>query len=345
MLARVIGLRSARLSGMAVARTPLRLDPEVCDDCGRCAGACKKRALKVGPSYILVDWSRCDGCGKCADFCDRGAIVLRDRAAGDTPPEVPRAVTVPSSPRSWSPAASARGSAGAVSDVVAAGPPVWSVPEAVLVVIVAFALLIGVQALFGGAARQPVGAGLSLLAYDAAFALLLVFLALRRGLDIATAFRLDAVPEWRSALLVPALAVGTWAFSVAYRPIALWLGFQPPTLEGPGLATLFGPGPLAAAATVVVMVLIGPIVEEAALRGVVLGALSERFGAWPAIVVSALAFSLLHATAWSLLPLTVLGVSLGWLAQRSRSLLPAIAVHVAYNALFVASALYTAGRP
>ena len=94
------------------------------------------------------------------------------------------------------------------------------------------------------------------------------------------------------------------------------------------------------------MVLIGPIVEEAALaRRRARRAERHRFGAWPAIVVSALAFSLLHATAWSFLPLTVLGLSLGWLAQRSRSLLPAIAVHVAYNALFVASALYTAGRP
>jgi membrane protease YdiL (CAAX protease family)/NAD-dependent dihydropyrimidine dehydrogenase PreA subunit len=331
---------------MAVARTPLRLDPEVCDDCGRCAGVCKKGALKVGPSYILVDWSRCDGCGKCADFCDRRAIVLRDAAAGDAAPaDVSRAVPVSSPKRSWLQAASARGSGAAAPDAAATqGAPVWSIPEAVLVVIVAFALLIGVQALFGGAARQPVSAGLSLLAYDAVFALLLVFLALRRRLSVATTFRLDVAPEWQSALLALALAVGTWAFSLIYRVTALALGVQPPTLEGPGLATLFGPGPFGATATVLVMVLLGPLVEEAALRGVVLGALNDRFGAWPAIIVSAFVFSLLHATAWSFLPLTVLGLSLGWLAQRSRSLLPAIAVHVAYNALFVASALYTAGR-
>lgn len=308
---------------MAVARTPLRLDPEVCDGCGRCAGVCTHNALKVGAGYILVDWSRCDGCGKCADFCERRAIVLRDGAAGDV----------------------ASGSAAAAPAAAATqGAPVWSIPEAVLVVIVAFALLIGVQALFGGAARQPVSAGLSLLAYDAVFALLLVFLALRRRLNVATAFRLNVVPEWRSALLGVALAVGTWAFSLTYRVTALALGIQPPTVEGPGLATLFGAGPLGATATALVMVLLGPLVEEAALRGVVLGALNNRFGAWPAITVSALVFSLLHATAWSFLPLTVLGLSLGWLAQRSRSLLPALAVHVAYNALFVASALYTAGR-
>lgn len=284
---------------------------------------CEHNALKVGPSYILVDWSRCDGCGKCADFCERRAIVLRDGAAGDV----------------------ASGSAAAAPAAAATqGAPVWSIPEAVLVVIVAFALLIGVQALFGGAARQPVSAGLSLLAYDAVFALLLVFLALRRRLNVATAFRLNVVPEWRSALLAVALALGTWAFSLTYRVAALALGIQPPTVEGPGLAALFGAGPLGATATALVMVLLGPLVEEAALRGVVLGALNNRFSAWSAIIVSALVFSLLHATVWSFLPLTVLGLSLGWLAQRSRSLLPALAVHVAYNALFVASALYTAGR-
>jgi membrane protease YdiL (CAAX protease family) len=227
----------------------------------------------------------------------------------------------------------------------AQGAPVWSIPEAVLVVVVAFALLIGVQALFGALAREPLTAGLSLLAYDTAFALVLVFLVVRRGLAIAPAFRLDVVPEWHSALLVLALAVGTWAFSLIYRVAALWFGIQPPTVQGPGIAALFGPGPLGATATVVVMVLLGPLIEEAALRGVVLGALENRVGAWPAIVISSLVFSLLHATAWSFLPLTVLGFSLGWLAQRSRSLLPAVAVHVTYNALFVASALYTAGRP
>jgi membrane protease YdiL (CAAX protease family) len=38
----------------------------------------------------------------------------------------------------------------------------------------------------------------------------------------------------------------------------------------------------------------------------------------------------------------VLGVALGWLAVRSRSLWPAVAAHVLYNAVFVGAALYKA---
>jgi membrane protease YdiL (CAAX protease family) len=65
---------------------------------------------------------------------------------------------------------------------------------------------------------------------------------------------------------------------------------------------------------------------------------------WPAIGVSAVVFALLHASVWSLLPLTVLGVGLGWLAARSRSLWPAIAAHVLYNGVLVAAALYAAAH-
>lgn len=33
--------------------------------------------MKVGPSYIYVDWSRCSGCNLCVDACKRRAIELR----------------------------------------------------------------------------------------------------------------------------------------------------------------------------------------------------------------------------------------------------------------------------
>jgi uncharacterized protein len=333
---------------MTVTGTPLRLDTEACDGCGRCVRECRARALKVGPGYIYVDWNRCDGCGACVDRCDRGAIVRR-RVTSATKAAAPKvAAEVPARGlASWfrrreTQAEAQPGATGAASPKVAA--PAWSGPEAVLVIVVAFALLIGIQALVGSASREPVGAGLTLLAYDGVLAALLAFLALRRRLGVATAFRLDVMPEWHSMLLAGALALGTWAFSLTYRVTALYLGAQPPAAEGPELTTLFGPGLLGAAITVFVVVILGPLVEEAALRGVVLGALRDRLGPWPAIFVSAFAFSLLHASAWSFLPLTVLGLSLGWLAQRGRSLLPAVVLHMAYNAVFVASALYVAGH-
>jgi membrane protease YdiL (CAAX protease family) len=214
------------------------------------------------------------------------------------------------------------------------------VPEALLVIVVAFALLIGAQALPGGFAGAPVWAGVTLLVYDVALAGLLYFLARRRGAALLAAFWLDAMPEWHSALLAVGVAVGCWLFSVAYRAVVLGLGAVPPVTDGVDLTMLFGPGVLGMVMTVAVVAVAGPLLEEVLLRGVVLGAVARRVGAWPAIVGCALAFALLHASLWSLLPLTVLGVGLGWLAVRSRSLWPAIAAHVLYNAVLVAAAFY-----
>jgi len=223
-----------------------------------------------------------------------------------------------------------------------AGAPAWSLAEGALVLLVAFALYMGVQAVPGGMSHAPVWSGVVLLAYNVAIAALLWFLARRRGLDVLSALRLNVAPEWSSAGLAVGLALGCWLVSVVYRAAAPLAGLRPPAADGADLVTLFGPGALGATLTVLVVAVLGPVLEEALLRGVVLGALRERFGVWPAIVVSAVAFSLLHASAWSLLPLTVLGVALGWLAVRSRSLWPAVGAHVLYNAVFVGAALYKA---
>ena len=63
---------------MAKQAARLRLSPDLCNRCGRCIDACDANAIKVGPSYIYVDWRKCEGCYACADACDRGAIERRD---------------------------------------------------------------------------------------------------------------------------------------------------------------------------------------------------------------------------------------------------------------------------
>jgi membrane protease YdiL (CAAX protease family)/NAD-dependent dihydropyrimidine dehydrogenase PreA subunit len=52
----------------------LALHPDRCDRCGRCVPACPVDAVRIGPSYISVDWSRCTQCFACADTCKRQAI-------------------------------------------------------------------------------------------------------------------------------------------------------------------------------------------------------------------------------------------------------------------------------
>lgn len=286
----------------------------------------------MGPGYILVDWASCDGCGRCADSCERGAIALRSAA--------PKDATLPAVPRPAAKSKAAKGSRSAARATVIATP--WSLPEAGLALVYAAALYVAAQALPGAVTHAPVWSGMVLVAYNLAVAGLLHFLARRRSLSAGVAFRANVAPEWSSFGLAVALAVGCWFISLGYRAGTSLLGLLPPSAEGPELATLFGSGVTGALFTVLVVVIAGPILEEALLRGVVLGALKDRLGSWPAIALSAVAYSLLHASPWSFVPLTVLGLALGWLAARSRSLWTPIVAHIGYNALLVGAALYKA---
>lgn len=339
---------------------PLRLDTALCDRCGKCAPVCTVRALRVGPGYISVDWEICTGCGKCVNVCDRGALTLRGAGTADPTPAA-GTVAAETGPvkatRAWgrhfatagpspyvkvtsSSAPSAEKGAPESSSPPVRGGAAWSLAEGGLVLLVALALLIGARALPGGLGSTPVWAGVTLLVYDGALAALLWLLARRRGEGLLAAFRLDAAPRLRDALVAIGVAVGCWIFSIAYSAVARGLGASPPVDDGVGLTNVFGPGVVAGVVTFAVVAIAGPLLEEMLLRGVVLGSLARRFGIWPAIAASAIAFALLHASLWSLLPLTVLGVGLGWLATRGRSLWPAVIAHVLYNAVLVGAAFY-----
>jgi membrane protease YdiL (CAAX protease family)/NAD-dependent dihydropyrimidine dehydrogenase PreA subunit len=326
--------------------TPLRIDTAACDRCGRCVPKCAPKALRVGPGYIFVEWETCTGCGKCADACDRGAIAVRgvepqaDVASSRTVPIGAARAKADTRGASKVPAVPKTPKAAAVRAGLSGGPVPWTLSEGALVLLVAFALLIGAQALPSGLASAPVWAGVTLLVYDAALAGLLWYLAHRHGVRVVAAFRLDALPELRNVLLAVGVGIGCRVLSVAYYGVAQALGAQPPVSDV--LTRAFGTGAAGVALTVIVVAVVGPVLEEVLLRGVVLGAAASKVGAWPAIVGCALAFALLHASLWSMLPLTILGIGLGWLAVRSRSLWPAILAHVLYNGVLIAAAFYAA---
>jgi CAAX protease family protein len=84
-----------------------------------------------------------------------------------------------------------------------------------------------------------------------------------------------------------------------------------------------------------VSVLIGPVVEEVAFRGILYGSLRNRLSPLPAAVLSSVAFAATHP--YGLLALVSLvwtGFVLCLVYERSRSLVPVIAVHVLHNALW-----------
>ena len=174
----------------------------------------------------------------------------------------------------------------------------------------------------------------------------LALMARRHGCTLTGAFRLRAHTNVRaalaSALLVFAALVVTRAVSVLWGIGAQALGYEPPVT--PALGRLFGPGSTGLLLTVVFVVAVAPIVEEMAFRGVIVGALKERFGPGPAILASAALFAAYHAVTWVLVPLFMLGCVLAWLADKRTTLWPAIALHVLYNGVAVAAVFANTGR-
>ena len=152
-------------------------------------------------------------------------------------------------------------------------------------------------------------------------------------------------PGWRAVgagvLLVPPFLAfsAVWVFALEWAGVAV----EPQHL----LAMVEGES----SALVVAMVLLygglgAPLTEELLFRGLVLDALRVRLvgRAWVAIGIQGAAFGLVHgADPAAVVPLTILGVALGWLRLRTGSLWPAIVAHAANNWVALALALSQVG--
>ena len=79
------------------------------------------------------------------------------------------------------------------------------------------------------------------------------------------------------------------------------------------------------------MVILAPVAEECLLRGIVFQMLSKRFTAIPAVVLSALFFSLYHLNIMQALYVLPLGLLLGYTAYKCKSVLPCILIHMVNN--------------
>ena len=104
---------------------------------------------------------------------------------------------------------------------------------------------------------------------------------------------------------------------------------------------LGGSTPLGWRIPLVLMVVgVGPLVEELLFRGVLLSALLRRWHVGWAVVLSSLVFALIHLPGlqfqWYALPaLTLLALTLAWLRLHSASIWPAILAHATNNLLGV----------
>lgn len=87
--------------------------------------------------------------------------------------------------------------------------------------------------------------------------------------------------------------------------------------------------------TLLVVAVSPAIVEEIAFRGMLQGRLMALLGARQGLLVTAMAFTLVHMSPATMPIHLGLGLYLGWLRERSGSLLPGMLTHFAYNTAIV----------
>jgi len=82
----------------------------------------------------------------------------------------------------------------------------------------------------------------------------------------------------------------------------------------------------------VVLILLAPISEEPIFRGFVMSAWLRR-GTLPGLLLSGFLFASIHLQIAAILPIALLGIAFGFLAQRSNSLYSSIIAHMCYNTI------------
>ena len=87
--------------------------------------------------------------------------------------------------------------------------------------------------------------------------------------------------------------------------------------------------------TIVGTVLAAPIAEEIFFRGMLQPVLQKWFGPWSGLFLCAAFFALVHKHVYVIAPLFVLGIALGYIYNRTRSLAAPIMLHVLSNGLAI----------
>lgn len=207
-----------------------------------------------------------------------------------------------------------------------------SAPQALLLVVALYALEYAISRLFGDAQStlaltEPQAWALtSLLANGVVFATVMQW----KGLTYRELFHPAGTSMRGTAmtlvpwvlLLVPALVLNiTMIVNIVARAYPL----SPRERE---LFDLMGGADFA---TILVSCAIAPVVEEMLFRGVILRGFLQRYGRAPAIWGTAVLFGAAHLNLYQFVAALLMGAVCGWLYERSRSLVPCIALHAGYN--------------
>jgi sodium transport system permease protein len=95
--------------------------------------------------------------------------------------------------------------------------------------------------------------------------------------------------------------------------------------------------------TLAVLAVLPAVCEELAYRGFILSGLRHLGHRWRAIIISSVLFGLAHSVFQQSIIACTVGVLIGYVAVKTRSILPGMAYHMMHNALPLVAALYLPG--
>lgn len=146
---------------------------------------------------------------------------------------------------------------------------------------------------------------------------------------------------WLTVAAITQLVLAVATF-VMHTQLAKWR-LVPPVPDTPDyIPPEYYTHPLGPAAIFLAVALMAPLIEEFGFRGKMQYRLEAAFGVVPAIVTTAIVFSVLHGVVIGVhhLPFALL---VGWLAWRTGSIWPGVYMHVVNNAFAVAGLYLTRG--
>jgi membrane protease YdiL (CAAX protease family) len=213
----------------------------------------------------------------------------------------------------------------------------WKVGDAILAFVVGLAasLLAGWAVAAGGITSFEAFAVVGPAQSVAAMATVALLAGAHRGEREPLGLRFAAVDAWGllagAGLQIALSLVLSWV-------VVIFLGGEAPVQDVVRVADeAIGPG--TRTAIVVTTIVLAPLAEELVFRGVLLRALTRRFSAWVAVLVSAAAFALGHLldpnAALAVPALFIMGVVLARRVLSSGRLGGAVAIHAGFNLLSV----------
>ncbi|TMB28184.1 MAG: CPBP family intramembrane metalloprotease [Deltaproteobacteria bacterium] len=151
------------------------------------------------------------------------------------------------------------------------------------------------------------------------------------GLPARLRLRAAGIPASALALFI----VGFVALSGSSGALFSLLGVSDQGSLGQLQRILANASPAMLAVSTLVIGLGAGLAEELYFRGYLQTRLSKRWGRWPAILLTAVLFALIHFDRLQSPFAFVAGLAFGWMTERTGSLRPAIAAHVTNNAVSV----------